>query len=59
LSSFGGFWRVIICVLMVAIIGVRSDAISSLGLISMELCDSHLKIKKSSRSGVLLISVGQ
>jgi hypothetical protein len=28
-------------------------------LMSKELCDSPLKIKKSSRSGVLLISVGR
>lgn len=28
-------------------------------LMSKELCDSPLKVKKSGRSGVLLISVGQ
>jgi hypothetical protein len=49
---------VIMCVLMAAIIGVLSDAISRLGFMSKELCDSPLKIEKSSRSGVLLISVG-
>jgi hypothetical protein len=39
---------------MVTIIGVRHDAISRLVLMSKELCDSPLTIKKSSRSGVLL-----
>jgi hypothetical protein len=32
-----------------------SDAISRLGLMSMELHDSLLKLKKSSRSGVLIL----
>jgi hypothetical protein len=43
----------------VAIIGVRSDAIFRLGRMSKELCDSPVQVKKSSRSGVLLISVHQ
>jgi hypothetical protein len=41
------------------IVGVWSYAISSLGFISKQLGESPLKIKKSSRSGVLLVSVGQ
>jgi hypothetical protein len=64
LPSFFGCCAVLmvggeLCVLTVAIIGVRSDAISRLGFMSKELCGCPLKIKKSSRSAVLLISVGQ
>jgi hypothetical protein len=46
-----------ICVHMVMIVGVGSDAISSLGFISKWKRESQLKIDKCNRSGVLLISV--
>jgi hypothetical protein len=57
--SFGGSWRVTMCVLMVTIIGVWSDSISRLGFVSKYLCDTPLKRKKSTRSEVSLTSVGQ